>query len=869
MVSRPRSLEKGVTHRVIEFLQRIIDKGKRLSGVPPAAFIADLRSAGQPTPPSLDKIPPRNNIKIEAVSDQPLGQPTDRRAQSAAFKDSIISVAVDVSTSTTGLILSQEALAISQICHRLSEEAREKGKVLPWSGVALPVCQLTDSAYLRPSYGTDPSVLCSDATHTTALKECDLWFLMTDGHVDEKDIQNFAYGIARNGLHGTTCVIVLFGYLPNLPSELNTSVGISVFAVAPNCLFLFHDVESGTIYVLQHKGCFTTVFKDVWSNNPVLDHTTSWENLAKTTYEQLATLRIPKAIKLGQDDVALAGGKIINIQELYRGQLDPQTVSQIFNNDDNMKTVLLTAATRGKSVEVEAWLQQQRTTALEYFTAPRPDIHQEAHFYSKKLIRMMKTKHSQIDKTLLQSRLRDAHAINWKNLQASVEHRLVETETLNNIVEDSLNRVRETTTSRSSVPASLGPVSAGGRKSPNRYQRERQPPQSPSGYPSLREAAGHSASAPPYLYTPNYRRRTDYDPELDLRGYCCLCGALTSPVALLLKKPDPSLQTEGLPPPGSQARLAFPLAMGNFPETDIISTFVCCDPCSYFVTQIGEAPPNEKIVGVLILTNFSENYHLWQSALDAVLRQRFAVTDLRLLTLAILYTTLQDIGSESEQPNPTIHQALLWAIDKLQQTAMVPISLSQSLAAPGEEVEYLQFFTVLEKSFLEIYVSQPPILRYPVEGFAILVHAVQTMRNLEQRDIDDVVFQKFLFHLTEQFIVLRIAGGHTGLALPNKLSGSKANADFLPINAKTRVRNGPEDQQITATSVTVSSLCGGPLLSEEALAIFRTMTPSFPKLEETGADSIGKFVQEMVQLPEGIDDPATSFDLIRKRLNLQ
>lgn len=668
--------------------------------------------------------------------------------------------------------MSQEALAISQICHQLSEAARKKGKVLPWSEIAHPVCQLTDSARLRPSFGTDPSVLCSDAVHATALKECGLWFLMTDGFIDEQEIDKFADGIARNGLHGTTCVIVLFGYLPHLPLNLNTSVGISVFAVAPNCLFLFHDVESNTIYVLQHKGCFTTEFEGDWLDNPLLDHTTSWESLPQTTYEQLATLRIPKPVKLGQDDVALAGGKIINIQELYRGHLDSQTVSQIFNNDDNMKTVLLTAATRGKSAEVEAWLEQQKMTAPECFTAPRPDISREARSYSEELIRMMKTEHSQIDKIRLQNRLRHAHATNWEFLQASVEYQLVETKTRNSMVKRSLDRVSATRSGSLSVPVSLSPV---GRS----FQRL-QAPQSPSGYPRPHEAAGHPASAPPYLYTPNYRRRTNYHPELDIRGYCCLCGASTSPVALLLKKPDPNLQTEGLPPPGSQARLAFPLAMGNFPETDIISTFVCCDPCSYFITQIGEAPPNEKIVGVLILTNFSENKHLWQSALDTALKRRFAVADLGLLSLAILYTTLQDIGSESEQPNATIHEALLWAIGKLQQDAIVPISLSQSLAAPGEEVEYSQFFTILEKSFLEVSMSEPPILRYPAEGFAILVHAVQNMKNLEQREIDKVVFQKFLFHLTEQFIVLRTAGGHTDLALLNKSSGSKVIADFLP-----------------------------------------------------------------------------------------
>lgn len=302
--------------------------------------------------------------------------------------------------------------------------------------------------------------------------------------------------------------------------------------------------------------------------------------------------------------------------------------------------------------------------------------------------------------------------------------------------------------------------------------------------------------------------------------------------------------------------------MGNFPETDIISSFVCCDPCSYFVTQIGEAPPNEKIVGAVILLNLDENRHLWISALDTALEQRFAEEDLELLFLAILYTTLQDIDSEPEQPNTSTHTALSWAISQLQRTARVPSSLSESLAASGEVVTHSQFFTVLEKSFLDISMQKPPILRYPIEGFAIFVRAVQNMKNLEQRDIDNAVSERFMFHLTEQFIALRTAGSPTNPVLLNELSGSKSLADFLSAKMEVSIRT-------KAIPVTVRSLCGGPLLSSDALATFQTMTPSFPKLEESSADSIGRFIREMVQVPAGIDDSAESFELIRKGLDVQ
>ena len=279
-----------------------------------SAYPHDLRTPIEPTPPPT--LPRSNDAVSRSTTDR---QAITHHAVSIPFADSTMSIAVDVSTSTRGLILSQEALAISTICHQLSNEARDKSHVLPWSGDAHPILRMTESARLKPSFGTDPSVLYSNNAHATALKSSRLWFLMTDGMILEEHIREFAGGIARSGLHGTTCVIILFGYIPHRPVHLNTSVGISVFAVAPNCLFLFHDVESGTLYVLQHKGCFTRNFKGTWSDNPSLDKTASWTSLPQTTYEQLALLlHVPEPLELDEDDVALADGTIINMRDLYQ-----------------------------------------------------------------------------------------------------------------------------------------------------------------------------------------------------------------------------------------------------------------------------------------------------------------------------------------------------------------------------------------------------------------------------------------------------------------------------------------------------------------------------------------------------------------------
>lgn len=879
---------------------------------------------GLATPPTPPPKLPRNFDAVSRLTTD--GQALIHHAASTPFADSTISIAVDVSTSTRGLVLSQEALAISTICHQLSSEARDMSNVLPWSGNAHPILRMTESARLKPSFGTHPSILCSNNDHATALKNSRLWFLMTDGMILEEHIRDFAGGIARRGLHGTTCVIILFGYTPHKPVHLNTSVGISVFAVAPNCLFLFHDVESGTLYVLQHKGCFTKNFQDTWSDNPSLDNDTSWTSLPQTTYEQLASLlQVPNPLELDEDDIALADGTIINMRDLYQDRLNAQSVSHIFGNDDSMKTVVLTAATRGRSVEVERWLAKQRTTAQDQLTAPRPDIDGRAFYYSSTLIALMSSQHS-ISKTSMQKGLRDAHAANWRSFKASILNQLGEVETHNIIVRDSIARIGSTRDVSLSSPSIMSPVSSGysvesrspglrpppqGHSSsyssigqsavvdPQNYGNEYNPmPLSPlpsrqgmqyrqyaqptmsfhkpvagaaAYYKDARsyqpaDAAANQEDDPPCIYFPRYRKKVGYCPDQDPLVDCSLCGASTSPVALLLKRPDPNAQTEGLPPRNGQAKLAFPLAMGNFPETDIISTFLCCDPCSYFVDKIGKAPPNEDIVGVMMLISFDDNRSLWISALDTALERRFSEQDLELLLLAILYTTLQDVDPHPEGPNSAIGRALHWAIGQLQRTIQIPSTLSQGLAAPGEKAIKSQFFAVLEDSFRKVSQPKAPILRYPIEGFAILVRAAHNMDNLEQPDIDNAVFQRFLFHLTEQFNALRIAQGPISLV---DILGSEAPAHSPLHRITIPFHDGQDNAQNAATPVTVSSLCGGPLLSDEAYATFQSMLISFSVIEESGAGIIGIFAQELLEVPKEVSDSAEIFEHTRTTLDMQ
>ena len=59
-----------------------------------------------------------------------------------------------------------------------------------------------------------------------------------------ENVQAFTKEFATHGLHRKVCVLIVFGYRPSRPMECNISVAISVFAMTPDAIFLFHDAET-------------------------------------------------------------------------------------------------------------------------------------------------------------------------------------------------------------------------------------------------------------------------------------------------------------------------------------------------------------------------------------------------------------------------------------------------------------------------------------------------------------------------------------------------------------------------------------------------------------------------------------------------
>lgn len=868
---------------------------------------------------------------------------------SLPLSESQICVAIDVSTSTKGLILSQEMLAISTLCLYLTSEAKERLQVLPWSETAHPIIGLSDIFRLQNTYGTSPSILCSTPEFASSLKAASLWLLLTDGWVEETEVKKFATGIAEQGLHGTACIVVVFGEAVKPPSQMDVSVGTAVFAAGPNCLFLFHDVLTGTVYILQCKGCFNRLLPLGGSGNPVLSNITQWTNLPQITYEALSHLQVPAPIRLMKDQLALSDGMILNMDDLYQNRLDRTRVTQILSNDDNLKTVLMTAATRGLQPEIEKWLDKQKQTQLDNHFVSRPDIGLKAISLTRQVIDLLNRDHKDEEKVLLQAKLRDAHATNWSLFLSTLSTRSRNNTQLNTIIRDSRDRISSMTPAHSHgsaySPAILSPVSpAAVTSTPHRYENqlslESRDDNTRKALVSFQRDHSHSASVPyvplqnvpsqdsqlqtqasprpqlkqeqtnlrysfnqPYspsssVYAPSvassyfpHGQTLCYTPEYHkevrgkhLFGLCQLCAMTSNPTALLLKKPDTQLQTDGFPVPNERAKQAYPLAMGNFPETVIISDFVCCDACSFYVKEIGCAPVHQNISGAILITNWPKNFDLIISALDSALERRFSQDDLLPLFLGILYTTWQDLKSRNfYSVSSGIIEALEWLIDCVERSVSVSLLLQGPVKSSRLGRSNTEFGMQLMMAFENESELREHILSYPMDGFIVLVSAAQ--RNLiNPKLIERMVCLRFLNCLTEQYYenglpklqadkqqiadLLSVRTSYATSAVSREVTPALQTGIERPVSAPASHDTESQKSLTRSENSLISFFLGGPLLTEDTISSFKSLGESFKIVERLDSDFATAFLYHLVELSRQSENATACFNLIREQTQL-
>lgn len=651
----------------------------------------------------------------------------------ASFRDSKISIAVDVSGSTFGEVLDAERQAIRSICTLVPRNSRSTIKIFPWSDRAAEPKSFSELDSLVSDGGTDPNVFIEHPQCRFALQESSFWFLMTDGIIPSHCVQRFALRLLEHGLHGTACVISIFGDLEQKPSECNITVGLSIFAVSPHTAFLYTDVESGKTFVLQTKGCFSTLLPRGYSN-PTLDYSTLWDDLPQTSFENLSRISIPHPQTVGRDEVILSDSSKLDVASLLQNlPEDDHLIGQILDNHDNLKTIALTAKVKGQSDRLQLWLDRI-DHRLDSSETVKPPLQEQYSQLMTDVVSKLCQSDASTDLSSVQKQLQKANADDVSRLDSLVEAKQISNR------ESSYRRISSGHARRVSC--------SGFDEAGDNIGNIPMPP-----LPTERDRIRYAPPMPSItsLFNPGFQKSDS--PKDCFKGRCDFCAAETSLLALLLRARPEKADTPHFPAPGARSKLVYPLTVGNYPETDIVSPFVACDPCSYRLVRRGKTLYGDTLVSALPLVSFSMNKEPWLETIHIATHKRFHQSDIPAVFLSILYTKLERLLEEdtSLQIN-SLREALKWTCNMLLSEVLISRMYDPELDRFGigalHEVLLRNFKNTLDDT------SKAALLDYPIDGFVVANVALSNSKHsskISGSKRKRIVFLRFLYHLTEKY----------------------------------------------------------------------------------------------------------------------
>ncbi|KAJ7884811.1 hypothetical protein B0H14DRAFT_3857062 [Mycena olivaceomarginata] len=285
--------------------------------------------------------------------------------------------AVDASDSTAGPIMQRQR----EFVLTMVEDYQLPHSVIMWgSSVEQPKSAEQISWDRNRDWGTKPEVIFDDAATTEELKSCNMWYLLTDGEVDSP--VNFARKALEVGMASTPVVFVITG--TTLTSTTDISVGLPVFASAPDAAIVFKNAASGELYVVAAKGAFEVL-------------TAGYNiNLANLNRKSLPFFPTESAFKNAMEGISIVdtarlktGGAVylgrawhekhqcfVRIDRLLE-QMPPQSIpeNELLDllEDETFKELALSCKTRGLVQNLRDWLSAKNEQPRDMPAIHRPN----------------------------------------------------------------------------------------------------------------------------------------------------------------------------------------------------------------------------------------------------------------------------------------------------------------------------------------------------------------------------------------------------------------------------------------------------------------------------------------------------------------
>lgn len=814
------------------------------------------------------------------------GTRTEPTGSSYGLTETSITFAVDVSGSTSGPVLAREQAVISKICQlqngtRLSAEST----ILPWSHKARSPRAAANVDQLTASGGTDPSVLVNDPESCHVLRNSNVWFLLTDGEIDQPLIRKFANAIPQAGLHGTACVIILFGYARASPFSCNISVGLSVFSVAPHCIFLFHDMKSDILFVLQGKGCFVELLpkeKQFIS----FGKWTTWDDLVQIRYEDLARVKVPAPASLSQNVVLLPDDREFDMECIYNDTVSEADTLDIISDYQAFDVILGAARTRGREDDVTRWAQNARRKgkSTDVSETERKDTNNAALDTLQSIISDLASQNPATDfkeqpellwqflrvpshatqRTSRSRFLRNAHVNNWRIFESQVQHGSHVSSQMDQALVEVLDTIAEyrnapISPGAMSMMSSPSPTIASGR-SGSRYS-ERLPRQSPMRGLVLRNTRAtnvidfaandraEESAAHDLLFLKGFRARRFLDPtasiqrEFERYDTCPVCEEENVIQALLLRRCISNEETSYLPKLNSRAGHKYPMVLGNYLETDVIAPLAVCDACALAFLRAGVLPNGERVDGVLPLVSLREelNRRQWLATLEEVYENRFHSSIVFLVFLSTLSATIEDLQDSDEPSSSGLLKTLEWCCNEIctvvpgisMRTGLTPVtSPLRDVVDPSLPLSWTLANAFGDQGGNNWTLGDAHVLAYPLDGFVCLVRLAELVMKAAAPSIERLVWKRLLYHFLESQARLEgIVGFDSARA---KLHGQLYRITQQDSTERSEcTQETPPSEPIA--SISLQSLTASHLVSaaDGELETFQRMGDSFAALETT------------------------------------
>ncbi|KAI9654704.1 MAG: hypothetical protein M1831_005291 [Alyxoria varia] len=323
--------------------------------------------------------------------------------------------AVDTSGSTVGTVLRAEKECVFGL------RSTPNDVVCQWHSFC-EAPKPIDSALsqLDSGGGTRPSSILRNVAAVDAIKDADLWLLLTDGNIDESEVEELTMLAEVRGVIQVPVILLISGKPTSTPDREDISVGISFFTSAIDALILYKNVYTGTIHVIDAKGAFANLGPET---DPDLS---DWKKLPKFNgedglQEELLSFDIDfdadrsrrdlKGVSLGHGWDAATGNALVKVADLLnQDQVTPQDLRNLLQEEAITK-LALACKTRGKLNRLRDLLNRHKQHEV---VVRLEDRHDAAQIMDK-----LQATDDSTEKLRLSEQLREAHEANRKAYQQS------------------------------------------------------------------------------------------------------------------------------------------------------------------------------------------------------------------------------------------------------------------------------------------------------------------------------------------------------------------------------------------------------------------------------------------------------------------